>query len=208
MKRIGKYWRVILALVLAGAALWVFLGVYRPAKADYEAKYARLNSNISLLQSAIAENLRYAGVQEAIPEAEAELEASREALYAKFPQALREEDQIMYVVYLEELFGTEIQFSFGVEEGIAVLSDGTALDGLTLTVNYDTNYEGFKRMVQYLSTDDRITSVRFSSMQYDPTSDRAVGTVTLLRYILNSDPERYVPPQVTTPDTGKVNIFE
>lgn len=114
----------------------------------------------------------------------------------------------MYVLYLEEQFGTEISFSFGTVSPIRMLSDGALLEGLTLTVNYETTYQGFKDMVDYLATDSRITSIQYATVDYDAENDVATGTMTLLCYIMESDlMEEYQEPDVTEPRTGKNNML-
>ena len=208
MNVLKRNWKAIIALILLIAAVGVFFLIYRPAKQEYETKAAQLNTMITALQHTIAENLRYVDVQEDLPPANEKIEASRLELYKKFPTELKEEDQIMYVVYLEETFGTEIQFSFGTVEPIRTFSDGSTLCGLTLTVNYDTNYEGFKEMINYLASDSRITSIQHATMEYDEENDIAIGSLTLLCYIMDSELLEYTSPEVSTPETGKPNIFD
>ena len=207
MKSLIRNWKAILAFILLLAAFCVLFFVYRPEKKAYESKSNELNVMITALQRTIAENLRYVDVQEELPPANDELAASRLELYQKFPTELKEEDQIMYVVYLEEKFGTEIQFSFSTPEPIRTFSDGSTLMGLSLTVNYMTNYEGFKEMIEYLASDSRITSIQHATMEYDETNDLAIGTLTLLCYIMDSELLEYTSPDVTVPETGKENIF-
>lgn len=207
MKTLKQNWKAIVALILVIAAVWVYFTGYRPAAKEFETKEKELNTMITALQNTIAENLRYVDVQDKLPEANEQLEKSRLELYKKFPTELKEEDQIMYVVYLEDTFGTEIQFSFGTVEPLLPLSDGSTLCGLTLTVNYQTNYEGFKEMINYLASDERITSIQFATMEYDEPNDVAIGTLTLLCYVIDSELLEYMEPDVTTPSTGKPNIF-
>lgn len=207
MSTLKNNWKALVALLLLIAAACVFLFGYRPAKSEFESKEKELNNMITALQSTIAENLRYVDIQDKLPPANEQIEASRLALYQKFPTELKEEDQIMYVVYLEDTFGTEIQFQFGTVEPLLPLSDGSTLCGLTLTVNYQTNYEGFKEMINYLASDSRITSIQVATMEYDEASDTAVGYLTLLCYIMDSELLEYVSPDVETPSTGKPNIF-
>jgi hypothetical protein len=151
--------------------------------------------------------MKYADVQDELKEATAQLAASRLELYEKFPVEMKEEDQIMYILYLETVFGTEINFAFSKAQPMVALRDGSQLMGLTLTVNYQTNYEGFQNMINYLATDSRITSVQFANIRYDAARDMAVGTVTLLLYLIDTDLRDYVGPDVNIPDTGKDNIF-
>ena len=208
MNALKRNWKAIIALLLLIAAAGVFFMVYRPAQKEYEAKTKELNTMITALQSTIAENLRYVDIQELLDPAKENLAASRLALYQKFPTELKEEDQLMYVVYLEETFGTEIQFSFSEAVPMLSLSDGSTLMGLPLVVNYNTNYEGFKEMINYLASDSRITSIQNATMQYDEANDIAVGSLTLVCYILDSELLQYQSPDVTTPSTGKPNIFD
>lgn len=211
MKTLAKNWKLVFALLMVMLALPVFFLGYLREKKAFEAEREELNTRITTLQQTIAANRQYAqyeDIQEQLPEASAALDESRLELYEHFPRELREEDQIMYVLYLEEQFGTEISFSFGTVSPIRMLSDGALLEGLTLTVNYETTYQGFKDMVDYLATDSRITSIQYATVDYDAENDVATGTMTLLCYIMESDlMEEYQEPDVTEPRTGKNNML-
>lgn len=207
MKALLRNWKAIFALLLVLISVGIYLKVYRPAKTEFESKQTNLNTMITALQSTIAENLRYVNVQDELPPAHEEIDASRLELYKKFPTELKEEDQIMYVVYLEKTFGTPIQFSFGTLTPIRTFSDGAALNGLTLVVNYETTYKGFKEMIDYLASDERITSIQNATMEYDEENDVAIGTLSLLCYLIDSDLLEYQSPEVETPTVGKPNIF-
>jgi len=208
MKLLSKYWKFLLALVLIGLAVHIYFNVYETEKAAHEADMKMQQNMITALQSAIAENARYVDVQDKLEDANAAVDESRLALYEHFPLEMKEEDQIMYVLYLETLFGTEIHFTFSEAQPITGLRDGSALMGLILTVNYETTYQGFQDMVSYLSTDSRITSVRAATIEYDAKTDTAKGQVELLLYLMNSDLLEYLPPAVAEPETGKDNVFD
>lgn len=208
MKVLGKYWKLLLAIVLVAAAVMMYYGTYKTEEAAYETKTEQLKTMIAALENSIRENAKYVDIQDDLEGATAEIVASRLELYEHFPVEMKEEDQIMYVLYLEKLFGTEIFFSFGTKQPITALRDGSTLVGLTLTVNYETTYEGFKDMLNYLSTDSRITSVQYANIQYDAANDVATGSITLLLYLLETPDGQYQPPDVAIPDTGKDNIYE
>ena len=208
MKALAKYWKVLIALILLLAALFLYLKVYKTEEAAYQLESLQLRTLITALQNNIAENNRYADIQDELEDAKAEIVASRLALYEHFPVEMKEEDQIMYVLYLETLFGTEIEFSFSEATPLMALYDGATLQGLLLTVNYETTYKGFQDMVNYLATDSRITSVYEATIDYDAKTDKAVGTVTLLIYLMDSEALEYLPPDVAQPEIGKDNIFE
>ena len=205
MKILSKYWKVLFAVALLVAAFMVYTN-YQEELAAHEAEISKLNTYNLTLQTRIQKNKKYEGIQDKLEAGSAQIAASRLELYDKFPVDMKEEDQIMYILYLEKQFGTEINFSFGKAQQLVALKDGSQLMGLTLTVNYETTYQGFQDMINYLATDKTITSVQFANINYDPASNKAVGTVTLLLYLLN-DGSDYVGPEVNIPETGKDNIY-
>ncbi len=206
MKLLSKYWKVLLAIVLLVAAVMTYTN-YQEEQAAHEAEVKKMKTYNLTLQTKIQNNKKYEGVQDKLEEATAQIVASRMELYEKFPVEMKEEDQIMYILYLETIFKTEINFAFSKAQPMVGLKDGSKLMGLTLTVNYQTTYEGFQEMINYLATDSRVTSVQFANIRYDKMSDMAVGTVTLLLYLIDTDLRDYVGPDVNIPDTGKDNIF-
>ena len=132
MKVLGKYWKVLLALILIGLAAHIYFNIYETELEAYERETKQLNTYITALQSSIAENSRYADVQDQLEAANAAIDASRLELYEHFPVEMKEEDQIMYVLYLEKLFGTEIHFSFAQAQPMVALRDGSVLQALVI----------------------------------------------------------------------------
>ena len=208
MNTVAKYWKVLVALLLIGAAAFFYFHKYQVEKAAYESKTNQLETTIMVLERNIQENQQYADIQDELDEAKAELEASRLDLYQSFPVEMKEEDQIMYVLYLETLFKEEIYFSFNQAQVKTLLQDGAALQYLELVVNYKTTYKGFQDMVEYLATDSRVASVREATIDYDAENDAAVGQVALWLYLMDTDMMEYQKPDVAVPATGKDNIFE
>lgn len=202
-----NYWKIFVGILLVGVAALVYMNGYRPARDEFEIQRDQLNASVSALQTTVAENRRYTSVHEEIPDAITEMSERRAELYSKFPVEMKEEDQIMYILYLEEIFGTEIQFAFGTVNDLVFLSDGAVVQTLTLTVNYECSYDEFQEMISYLATDDKITSVYDARLNYDAENDVASGTITIMRYLLDSAELEYHKPDVTTPETGKDNIF-
>lgn len=209
MKALKAYWKIILGVILIAAAVFVYTRNYLPAKEAYENQKTQLDTSITSLQVAVAKNSIYSNVAEEVPEEEQKLDDKRLELYQKFPLELKEEDQIMYVLYLEDKFGTEIEFEFGtvVDMLPQPLSDNSMMQALVLTVNYQCTYDEFQEMITYLATDDKITSIYDARMEYDPANDIAVGTITLMRYLMDSELLEYQKPDISVPETGKENIF-
>ena len=208
MKAVAKYWKLLIALVLIGAALFLYFDKYKTEEAAYTAKVQQMEQMELALKTAIQKNKRYENIQDELDAAMVELDASRLELYQHFPVEMKEEDQIMYVLYLETLFGTEIHFAFNQAQTVTGLYDGASLQGLLLQVNYETTYQGFQDMVEYLATDDRITSIYDATIAYDAKTDKATGVISLILYLMDSDKLQYVAPDVAIPELGKENIFE
>ena len=207
MKVLGKYWKLLIALILVGVAVFLFFNTYRTEKLEHETKLGQMETMIQALNKKIEKDIAYEDIQEQLEGKKEELEASRLSLYQNFPNVMLQEDQIMYVLYLESLFGTEIQFQFNYPTTIVTLSDGAQLNGLLLEVNYSTTYEGFKEMVDYLATDSRIVSIYEASISYNKWRDLASGKLKLLIYLVDYEGSEYELPDIAVPETGKENIF-
>lgn len=208
MKTIAKYWKVLLAVILIAVAAFLYFDKYKTEEAAHETKVRQMQTMNLALQANIQENEKYADVQELLPDATAELEASRRELYKHFPKEMREEDQIMYILYLETIFKEEIFFNFAQAVELTPLRDGSSLQGMLLTINYETTYEGFKDMIDYLATDSRITSVQEATIQYDAKTDIAVGYISIIVYLVDGPNRVYTEPDIAVPEYGKDNIFE
>lgn len=209
MKFLAKFWALLLAIALLIGSAYLYFYVYKTEKLAHEVKKAQLEMMITALQNTIAENALYVDVQPLLEPATAEVEASRLELYEHFPVEMKEEDQIMYVLYLETLFKNEIYFEFGDPQVLTPLSDGSHLMGLVLTANYeDVSYDGFKDLITYLSTDSRITSVHQASIQWNEDTDTVSGSITVILYLLDTELKEYEAPDIHTPDYGKDNLYD
>ncbi|MDO4314217.1 MAG: hypothetical protein Q4C45_00455 [Oscillospiraceae bacterium] len=228
MKAIARNWKAVLAVLLAAAAVLLYFMGYRPRYASYVAERDQLNDQIAALQATIAQNEKYKDVQDQLEPATEAIGESRAALYDNFPSEMREEDQLLYLLYLEETLGTgknelgytqelhdifaqrfnsDIEFSFGTVTPVQLMSDGTVLAGLNLTVYYHASYEDFKSMIHTLAEDERITSIRYATFNYDEEKKLLDGQIVLTLYLMQTGQNPYEEPEVTAPATGKTDIF-
>lgn len=230
MKVIGRNWKAVLSVLLLLAAVLVYVLGYRPRSEAYVLERDQLKTQINALQTTIVENEKYKDVQDQLEPAEAAIEESRAALYENFPADMKEEDQILYLLYLEKTLGTgskelgytqelhdiflqrfgkdgDIEFSFGEITPMQVLSDGALLEGLNLTVYYHASYQDFKNMIHALATDERITSIQYATFNYDSEKKLLDGQMTLTLYLMPSAQNTYEEPGVAPPATGKTDIF-
>lgn len=230
-KAIVRNWKALLAIVLLLAAAAVFFLGYRPAAALFIQQRDQLTEMNTQLQTTIADNERYKDVQDQLAPSLDVIEESRQALYDAFPDRMREEDQLLYLLYLDQTIGTgdkelgytqelhdlfvqrfgessgDIEFTFGDITPIQILSDGAILGGLNITVYYHASYTELKEMVQALATDERITSIQYATFNYNIPEQKLVGQMTLTVYLLQTLEDTYEEPTVMVPDTGKTDIF-
>ena len=223
MKTLARNWKAVLAFLLIVAAVLVYMMVYKPKQEAYIAERDQLNMQITALQNTIAENERYKDVQDQLPAELEKITASRDGLYEVFPQEIKEEDQIMYLLYLEQVFGGDLAelgftqslyqnygqntFQFGQVQPIQMLSDGAVLQGLDIVLTYNATYDGFKRMVDFLATDSRVVSILYATLNYDAVNEVLSGQIALRLYSLDATNREYEVPTIRNPGMGKNNMF-
>lgn len=229
MKKIGKERTAGFSLLEVVVAIAIIGLISAPICSSLIlAERDQLNTQITMLQATIAENERYKDVQDQLEPATEAIEESRAELYDKFPTDMKEEDQLLYLLYLEKTLGTgekelgytqelhdifaqrfnsNIEFSFGSVTPIQMMSDGAVLQGLSLAVYYHASYQDFKNMVHALATDERITSIRYATFQYNEQEKMLDGQIVLTLYLMPSSQNLYEEPGVPVPSTGKTDIF-
>lgn len=236
MSWLGKYWKVLLAVILLIAAVIVLLLVYKPARALFEQQVETTVANTALLQlqldSQLEQNAELELIKDDLGPALADIEAAeeklaqnRELLYSSFPGGLLEEDQILYVLDLEDILdmeimfgrtydslsgsqGRDVNFIFGSIQPINYLTDGSVLCSVNIDIDFDMPYDAFKDMLVYLTNDERITSINYTKIDYDPVNNRVVGYATLLYYYLDSEAVPYGEPVFEGENPGKSTLFE
>lgn len=238
----GKYWKVLLAILLLIAAILAVLLVLRPQdkamEQELESTAMMTDALQTRLNALLAENAQLAAIKDKLPDAIEEVAAARDelsgameimaqdraTLYSSFPGGLKEEDQILYVLDLEELLdmelmfgrtynslthseGRDLNFTFGAKQPIWQLSDGSVLWTVRINIDFDMSYDAFKQMLVYLANDERITSISQTIIDYDAQNNRVVGNSSLLYYYLESEANEYVGPEMDL-TTGKDTLFE
>lgn len=238
----GKYWKVLLAILLVIVAVLAVVFILVPQNKVMETEFNMAGMMTEALQTRLdaqlAENVQLAAIKDELPGAREEvaksaedmaaaleqLEQDRATLYSNFPGGLKEEDQILYVMDLEDQLdmelmfgrtydslshseGRDINFAFGAVHPLIQLTDGSILCSVNIDIDFDMSYPEFKQMLRYLAQDERITSINYTKIDYDTANNRVVGYATLLYYYLESEANLYVEPDMNL-QTGKDNLFE
>jgi len=229
MKAIARNWKAVLAVLLLIAALLVWFLAYRPAKKEFESRQSSLQNELMLLQMQVAstqayneevisENKKYEPLIDALPDEIAKLERSEKELFAKFPAEMREEDQIMYAVWLENVMkeidpeiSNDVHFAFASYEEDLKLN-GASFGGITLNCTYRLHYKAFQRLLDYLSADERVAAVRYVTMNYEESTNQLIGTMGIKFYMAipndyNSAYEYTEPDVPMNGGQGKDNVY-
>jgi len=183
-----SYWKLFLGLLLIFAAVLVCTCGYMPAREEYLRERARLEESLSALQHEAMENSSYLEEKEQISVAREAVKGVRSALYEQLPREMKEEDQLLYVASLEDLFGKKISFGFGEKEELAVLADGAVLKGLNLTLRFEGSFDEFRSIVKYFEQ-QQMVSVGAATLDYDRLTGETHCSVTITHYMIDHMPE-------------------
>ena len=184
MKGLRKNRSLLLGLGLLLAAAGLLTLVWLPARRAAEREEAALLRRLDLAQRE-AELRRAALEPGESPDPGPEPEDLRAALAvwrARLPETLREEDQIRFILELENLLGTEIDFRFGTYCPLATLSDGAELGALRLKLRLETDAAGLSALLRHLEGLEQAVTVHSAALQTEGT--RCAGTLSLDCYLL------------------------
>lgn len=182
MKGLRKHRSLLLGLGLLLAAAGLLALVWLPARRTAEREEAALLRRLDLAQRE-AEARRATLEPGESPEPEAEdLRAALAAWRTRLPETLREEEQIRFILELETLLGTEIDFRFGTYRPLAALSDGAELGALRLELRLETDAAGLAALLRHLDGLERPVTVHSAALRTEGT--RWAGTLRLDCYLL------------------------
>lgn len=184
MKGLRKNWTALLGLGLLLAAAGLLLLGYLPARSVRAQEEQALQQRLDMAEREAA--LRRAALEQADGSGtEQELNALKARLAEwseRLPAALREEEQIAFVLEMEALLGTEIDFRFGTYRPLAALHDGAELGALRLDLRLETDAAGLAALLGQLEETERPVTVSGAALRVE--RGRYVGTLTLDCYLL------------------------
>lgn len=184
MKGLRKHWTALLGLGLLLTAAGLLLLDYLPAGVERAREEAALRQRLDMAEREAALRL------EALEHEEAEatppdLDALREDLGTwrmRLPAGLREEEQIRFVLELEALLDTEIDFRFGTYRPLAALHDGSELGALRLDLQLETDAAGLAALLRHLEKGERPVTVHSFALRTE--RGEYIGDLALDCYLL------------------------
>ena len=191
---------------------------------NLRAENATLSARVSELEA----------VQDKCPQYETDMEtmnAGIEQIIDQFPVYLREENNIMDVVHLEDetnVFVSSLTIADPVIVDTSTASQGTdasadtagttdaavsadvglyKLFDIVSTVVFDADYDGMKDMVSFIAGADDPMSVEQISMTFNSANGLLSGTMDFNTYYLFGQDKAYVPAEIPAIPHGVDNIF-
>jgi hypothetical protein len=102
-----------------------------------------------------------------------------------------------------------------VDEPVTTATDGTeeetvnTMAGLqnSISITFQTTYEGFKELVNYINHYPDKTVINNTAVTYDNTTGFLTGSMVITRYALSGTGKTYEPPYIDDISIGTDNIF-
>lgn len=133
-----------------------------------------------------------------------------EAVYQRFPVDVREEDSIRLAIDQEMASSMMISsINIGACEPV-VLPDDTesVLMNRNVTVNYLVSYEGLKRSIKNIGSQNNRMSIDSLTVSYDESTGLLTGVTSINMYCIpGQEGKEYVPPDFSSVLAGTSNIF-
>lgn len=159
-------------------------------------------------------------VKDNAPKYESEMERFKEeldAMMTEFPANILMEDNIMYVVELENELNIEVPSFSGSEAAEINAVDGSgvmegkryALGSAALNFGYTVEaYEDLKEFLNYVYADEENKRVISTvSMSFDEEDGSITGSIALHSYAMTDGTETYVEQELPLDKVGVENIF-
>ncbi len=139
--------------------------------------------------------------------------ATQDTIIAKFPNDIKQEDEIMFANDLEnthEIFFQSLSFgSFKTFSSFADEIIETNFEGkeITLSCTYQCTYQGLKDTINYVNGQNNRMIINNLSAAYDPTTGLLSGTIDITMYAIDGVGNTYKQPYIPDMSIGVTNIF-
>ena len=206
-----------LLLILLGVVIFVatYFGVYKPFTNKTSAEQAQLNT----LQVQVEQLREFSNNQDDYMKKTELIDSEIGETLAGYPDDIRSEDMVMFVTKLESEIGAKID-SFSITEPELVsdfLLPKKTDDAYTfipvasahtgLTINCSLEYEQFKKLLDYIYTDQEKMDVSSVSISYDAGTGKLTGVISIDKYFIVSTDYSYTKTQIPSVDLGATDPF-
>lgn len=206
-----------IGLLLGVFGVLIAVMAYALVFAPYRGEIVAMESELASLQEEEKElKTLVAGLEYYETEVDRLTEENDEIL-DQFPADIQPEDEIMYIVELEEAVDIEIpSISYGTSvvsdtedavEGEETESEDMAVHQLAMNVSYTSSYQGLKDAITYTNEHLNRMVIDTLSVSYDASTGKVFGNMTFNLYYLTGTDKEYTGPDVDEGDLGVNNIF-
>ena len=201
-------------------SLLIFIVSYQYIYRDYVKKTENTYAQIGLLKQKIINiEERIAAKDETIIKTE-EITADNLKVIERYPANIFKVDNLLFVDQMEKALKMELRLidstnaAIFYDTGLPAKSstDEKTSGNITgleakLTLNYETDYKGLKRMIDYILKYPQHTTIESLTVNRDDTIGSLTGSIVLRRYALAGTGKEYIKPVVDGIKLGTGNIF-
>lgn len=201
-------------------SLLIFIVSYLYIYKDYVAKTEETYDKIGLMKQRLtAMEEKIANKDETIAKTE-DIEADNQSFIQRYPANIFKVDNLLFVDEMDKALNIDFRLldSSGAvsiyDTGLPAKSGSgeKAAGNITglearLTLNYETDYKGLKRMIDYIINYPQHSSIESLTVNRDDTISSLTGTIVLRRYALAGTGKEYEKPVVEAVRLGNDNIF-
>lgn len=184
--------------------LLVYVFVYQPTKAENEA----LEAENAELRTELAAREEHAQKKEEYSRQTEEMAAEIADTLAIFPEAVKEEDTILYADELEKTSNMQIaSISIGALNQLWELGTEKYLYGSLVNYTFTVSYDDMKKVVKAVQNHDDKRNVENIVLSFDAASGNVLGSMNLNFYSMTGTSREYQAPQIPGISHGTKNIF-
>lgn len=201
-------------------SLAIFVVSYMYIYTEYLSKTKELYTEIGVVKHQIKTTMNKIDNEEEISVKTKDIEADIQKMLESYPVYISKVDNLLFVKQMESDLNMDIKMidstdsSSFYDTGLPVrgsVDEGepstmTGLEAI-IALNFQTDYKGLKRMVDYIVTYPEHTTIDSLSISRDDTTNSLTGSLVVKRYALSGTGKIYEQPVIEDISIGTDNIF-
>lgn len=213
-------WILTVKFIINLISLLIFVISYMYIFKGYEKKAADIYSEIGAIKKQIEIKMDKISRKDETIAATENMEAQIQHILQRFPVNISKIDNLLFIKQMEKDLNMNLKMleitsskSF-YNTGLAAKSQTRADEPATMTgyestiaLNFNTDYKGLKKMVDYIVNYPNRTSIDSLSISRDDTARALIGSIVIKRYALSGTGKSYEEPVIDGISIGTSDIF-
>ena len=225
MKKLNsKQVKFLISLISVAIFAYAYLNVYT----KYVTMTTQALAETETIKQQIANRNTEMDNEETVEQDITKIQQQIDAILDRFPVYIAKEDNLMFLEQMETslniniptmnmaeptvFYTTEVparkEQASGEDTEVTTVPD-EFMTGLqsSISISFQTTYDGFKELTDYINQYPDKTVIENASLSYDSSTGELMGSMVLQRYALTGTGKPYEPPYIDDIDIGTDNIF-